>query len=146
MKFSLKKTLIAFFLLLLLAQLIRPDKANPPVNSEESFSEDSELTAVFKRACYDCHSSETRYPWYSNIAPVSWMLSHHVQEGREHLNFSIWNKLPEKKKEKLREEIWEEIEEGEMPMKGYVLLHKEAKLTSQDLEKIKSWSAEEKAN
>ncbi|MEZ5974983.1 MAG: heme-binding domain-containing protein [Planctomycetota bacterium] len=74
-----------------------------------------------------------RWPWYSKIAPVSFLVAHDVKEGREHVNFSEWDKLTPSKRDKVREEVFEECEEGEMPLKPYLLLHADAKLTEADL-------------
>ena len=99
------------------------DHTNPPVAQEPSW--DSPRTRELAvRACYDCHSNETRWPWYSHVAPASWLVQHHVEDGRGHLNFSAFDKP-----QKHAHEAAEEVKEGEMPMSGYVLLHAEAKLT-----------------
>ena len=98
------------------------DHANPPVIKEPAW-DSPQTRALAKRACFDCHSNETRWPWYSHVAPVSWMLQQHVSEGRSHLNFSEWNRDqthgPDAEKA---------LREGEMPLKGYVLMHREAQL------------------
>jgi len=76
-----------------------------------------------RRACYDCHSNETKWPWYAHVAPVSWLVSHDVHEGREHLNFSEWDK-----EQRHAADAAHEVEEGEMPLRIYTLLHPEARL------------------
>ena len=92
-------------------QFIPVDRSNPPV--EEEIVVAPQIQAVLKRACYDCHSNETIWPWYSQVAPASWLLAWDVHEGREELNFSTWNRYSPKKRNKFIKEIWEEIEEGE---------------------------------
>ena len=95
---------------------------NPPVVSEPNW--DSQATKdIAVRACYDCHSNETVWPWYSNIAPVSWLIQRDVDSGRRHLNFSDWANSREK------QEIVEVISGGYMPPSQYLLMHPEAKLT-----------------
>lgn len=100
--------------------------ANPPVVAEPPWSS-AETRELAVRACYDCHSNETRWPWYASVAPVSWMVQHHVDEGREVLNFSEWNRAWEE-----AGEAGETVGEGEMPMSAYVLLHPAARLSAAD--------------
>ena len=103
--------------------------ANPPVMAEPEW--DSQQTRdLFVRACADCHSNETRWPWYSHIAPLSWLVQYDVEEGREHFNVSMWG--VQKKNEGT--EAKEEFEEGEMPPWFYVLLHPEAKVSKNERE------------
>jgi hypothetical protein len=122
----------------LLAQLVRIDKANPPVESDVSTS--PEVKALLRRACYDCHSNETVWPWYSEIAPISWLLAYDVEEGREHLNFSTWKSYKPKRMRKLLKETAEEIEEQEMPPASYVILHREARLSDGENALLRSWA------
>jgi hypothetical protein len=96
--------------------------------------------AVLERACFDCHSNQTEWPWYSYVAPVSWLLAHHVSEGREEMNFTEWNKVPAPKQAHKISECWEMVEEGKMPLAGYVRLHAEAKLTDSDRSLIRDWA------
>lgn len=96
---------------------------NPPVVVEPAW--DSPRTReLFARACADCHSNETRWPWYSRVAPVSWLVAHDVAGGREHLNVSEWNR-----KQKDAHEAAEEVEEGQMPLPIYLPMHPEARLS-----------------
>ncbi len=83
-----------------------------------------ETEALARRACFDCHSNETTWPWYSHVAPVSWLVQHDVEDGRKHLNFSRFDQP-----QKHAHEAGEEVEEGEMPMKIYLVTHPEARLT-----------------
>jgi hypothetical protein len=104
------------------------DHTNPPVTAEPPWdSADTRATAVV--ACFDCHSNETEWPWYSNIAPFSWLLQRHVDEGRAVLNFSEWGTG-----EQESDEIVESVREGEMPTWDYELLHPDARLTDAELE------------
>lgn len=108
--------------LALAAQFVRPDRSNPPVTREVRW--DSESTAELARhSCYDCHSNQTEWPWYSSVAPVSWLVARDVVEGREHLNFSEWDQPNHG-----RDEIIEMVESGEMPPREYALMHSEARL------------------
>ncbi len=89
----------------------------------------SEVELLLKTICYDCHSNQINYPWYSDIAVVSWWLQDHIEEGREHLNFSEWGSYAAGKKEHKAEECWEETEEGEMPLESYTFTHRDADLS-----------------
>ena len=131
--FTKKNGLIFIILLFLLIQSIQIDKTNEPINPTIEFismtSANHETKNILKSACYDCHSNESHYPWYTNIAPISWWIKHHINEGREHLNFSNWGNYSEKQKHHKLEECVEMIEEVEMPMTSYTWMHQEAKLT-----------------
>lgn len=136
MKKFLKWTVIILLIGMVIIQFIRIDKSVPEYDKSGDFtavnSQDAEGIKLLKNACYDCHSYESKYPWYSNIAPVSWMVGHHIEEGREHLNFSLWTSYSVEDKAEIIEESCEEIQEGEMPMSGYVRMHAEADLSEQD--------------
>lgn len=136
----MKKVLIIIVIILIAIQFIPVNKTNPPVSA--GLNAPAELMSVFKKSCYDCHSHETVWPWYSNIVPVSLLIINDVNEGRGHLNFSEWENLSRKNKAKLKEEIWEEIEKGGMPLGKYILLHPEAELNQKDKDLIKEWSGE----
>ncbi len=109
----MKKLIIILIVVLVSIQFVPVDKTNPPVTA--GLNAPMEVISVFKKSCYDCHSNETVYPWYSNIAPASWLVAADVNEGREHLNFCEWGNLSRKDKVKMKEEIWEEIEKEKMP-------------------------------
>ena len=91
-------------------------------------------------ACYDCHSNHTRYPFYANFAPVSWMLNKHIVEGKEHLNFSEWGAYSKREQLKLLSEICEVLEADEMPLKSYTLMHSSAVLNDKEKENICAWT------
>jgi len=132
------KIVLALGLLLGLAQLIPVERSNPPVTLEVPASAD--VREVLRRSCYDCHSHETRWPWYARVAPASWLVAHDVAEAREHLNFSTWDAYDAKEQRHLRQEVWEEVEEGEMPLWFYVPLHPEARLSEADERLLEAWS------
>jgi len=119
-------------------QFIQPLRTNPPVRSDIQTPDN--IKTILRRACYDCHSNETQWPWYSEIAPVAWLVADDVNKGRKHLNFSQWGGYDEFKQGKKLEEIVEEIESGEMPLGNYTLLHPSAKLTKADIRDIKIWA------
>jgi mono/diheme cytochrome c family protein len=101
------------------------DHSNPPVVSEPTW-DSPQTRALAERACFDCHSNETVWPWYSNVAPISWLVQHDVEEGREKLNFSTWAQGGGEE----ADEMTEVIAEGEMPMPIFLLTHAEARLTA----------------
>ena len=98
------------------------------------------VKSIFKNACYDCHSNETKYPWYAYVAPVSWLVSRDTWMAREHLNFSKWESYSKIDKAKQLGDIGEEIEDGAMPMPIYILMHPEAKITLRQRELLMDWS------
>ncbi len=135
-----KKILIGFAAVIVIIQFIPVDRTNPQVTGE--IMESTDLKGIFKRSCYDCHSNETLWPWYSYVAPVSWLVADDVHSGRRHLNFSEWQNIEVRKIPKVKQEIWEMVSEGEMPMGNYVLLHPEAKLSEKEKQIIRDWTGE----
>lgn len=131
---------MALGVLLLAAQLVRPARVNPAPNPALSFAGqagvDPAATAILQRACADCHSNQTHWPWYSNVAPISWLLAHDVSEGRSTLNFSEWSRYDAAQRARLLFEICEDVREGEMPPFEYTLLHRQAKLDGQDVKTL----------
>lgn len=119
-------------------QFVPVDRTNPPVESEVPAS--PEVLAVLRRACYDCHSNETVWPWYSHVAPMSWLVAKDVREGREEMNFSTWGSMSAKRQAKKMHECWEEVEDEEMPLWFYLPLHPEARLSDADMTLIRDWS------
>jgi mono/diheme cytochrome c family protein len=114
---------IAFVALLVLIQLIPLSREDPPVTREVRW-DSPQTRELAQQACFDCHSNETVWPWYAYVAPLSWQVVHHVNDGRRHLNFSEWDHPNENQRR-----IVEEISSGRMPSWDYLLLHPEAKLT-----------------
>jgi hypothetical protein len=119
-------------------QLVPVDRSNPRVEAEVPAP--PEVRAVLRRACYDCHSHETVWPWYSRVAPVSWLVAADVHEGREELNYSTWNRYGAKKRVKKLKETWEEVEEGEMPPWWYLVVHRDAVLSAADRVSLRDWA------
>lgn len=120
-------------------QMVPVERSNPPVDA--ALVAPAEVLEVLRGSCFDCHSHETRWPWYSRVAPVSWLVAHDVEEGRDHLNFSLWANYEQRRRQKLAEDIWEEVDRGEMPLPVYLLAHRDARLTASDREVLRSWSA-----
>ncbi len=124
--------------LLGLAQLIPISRTNPPGAGE--IDAPPQVSAILHRACYDCHSNETVWPWYSHVAPVSWLVASDVSEGREKVNFSEWGKLDPARRAKKQREIGHEVAGGDMPEFYYVPMHPRAKLSDADRKVIENWA------
>ncbi|GAA0733012.1 hypothetical protein GCM10009430_46750 [Aquimarina litoralis] len=141
MKNILKKLGLALIVILVIIQFIRPDRNESGYESVAYFEIEtkpsSEIQEILKSNCYDCHSNQTIYPWYANIAPVSYWLANHVDEGKEHFNVSEWETYSAKKKDHKLEELIEEVEEGEMPLPSYTWTH--GNLEDQEKELLISW-------
>ncbi len=137
------KTLTLIILLLLIGiQFVPYDvPADVPTKAEDAIEAPENIQAILKRSCFDCHSNHTTYPWYSNIAPVSWFTKSHVKKGREKMNFSTWSSYDDEKKLKYLEKIPKAIQ-SKMPLPNYLIMHKEAALSDADKEAIKAWTAE----
>jgi hypothetical protein len=122
-----------------LAMLLYPmPRTNPPV--EEEIPAPGAVREILHRSCYDCHSNETRWPWYAHVPPFKFFVVHHVEEARRHMNFSTWNNFSAKKRAKRLREIMEEIDEAEMPLPSYLRLHPDANLGAKDKELLRIWS------
>jgi hypothetical protein len=135
-----KKILLGLGVIFVGIQLIPVRRSNPGIRGEAPAPEP--IQEILGRACQDCHSHRTRWPWYSYVAPVSWLIEHDVEEGREYLNLSTWDAYPTEKRRKLFKEIREEIEVGSMPPWYYVAMHPSARLSEQDLGLLRGWSEE----
>lgn len=133
---SIRYVLPAILAVIIGMQFVPVERSNPPVSHE--LVAPVAVKDVLKRACYDCHSNQVNWPWYSHVAPVSMFVAHHVEEGREHLNFSEWDKV--KDPQHAIEECWEEIEEGKMPLASYLLMHGDAKLSTEDMATLNAWA------
>ena len=125
-------------LVLLAIQFVPIDRTNPPVGAE--ISAPADVRAVLRRACYDCHSNETVWPWYSRVAPVSWLVASDVHEARKKLNFSTWDEYSAKRQMRKLAEIAEEVADGEMPLWSYVVVHRNAALSPEDGALLKAWT------
>ena len=136
----LKRIVLALFVLFLLAQFIRPERTNPPVDPAKELRAPAHVQQILDRSCNDCHSNRTQWPWYSNVTPVNWYLVDHIDEGRHELNFSEFNSYSPKKQAKKLEEMCEEVEKGHMPLPEYVRLHPSTRLSESDKQTLCAWS------
>ena len=129
--------LVAAFALL---QFTNPARTNPPVKKDFPITNaPPQVAAMLRASCYDCHSQETRWPWYSRVAPVSWLVASDVNDGRKHLNLSDWPVDDPKRAAKKLENMSEEIGYGDMPLKKYTLIHADARLTDGQRKELTDW-------
>jgi len=136
-----KLTLIALVIFIGIQFIPMDVPADIPTKAENELKAPDEVISVLKRACFDCHSNHTTFPWYSSIAPVSLFTKLHVKEGREHLNFSTWAEYDDEKKLKFLDKIPKAIE-SKMPLPSYLLIHKEAKLSDEDKALLTKWTTD----
>jgi hypothetical protein len=121
--------------IIILIQLVPVKRDNPSINGEVQLA--AEAKSIIQRSCYDCHSNLTKWPWYTYVAPVSWMITHDTHQARSRVNFTEWNSYPVDKQQLKLAECWQEIEEGAMPLKQYLLMHPKNKITDQEKEILK---------
>ncbi len=144
MKKIIKITAIILLVALIVIQFIRPAKNNNPAitanDITNTFQINDTIKNILSRACYDCHSNNTTYPWYSNMQPVAWWLNDHIEEGKHHLNFSEFGSYPLLRQSKKLKETANEIDEGEMPLSSYTLIHRNAVLTHDEKEMMMNWA------
>jgi len=138
MRVKLRKFLIFGIIVLIGIQFIDAKKTNPPITGE--IEAPPIIMDIIKKSCYDCHSNRTNWPLYAYIAPISWFVVDHVNEGREKLNFTEWNKVPHQKKANLKRKIIKEISEGEMPLTSYKFLHPSAEVSYDEQKIIQKWA------
>lgn len=147
MKKTLKWIGIAVVMLLIVSQAIRPARTNPTVDATKTISANStispDVAAILERACGDCHSSKTTWPWYTEVAPISWWLVDHVNSGRKELSLSEWGTYDSKKRARKLKKICEEVEQGGMPLKSYLLVHPAARLSDADKQTLCEWTRQE---
>lgn len=139
-----KKILVGLLLVLVAIQLIKPKQnrsAEAQINDiAVTMNVPDEVNIILRKACYDCHSNTTNYPWYANLQPVAWWLDHHIEEGKNELNFSEFGGYKAKRKIKKFNEIATEVTEGEMPLDSYTWIHKDAKLSKEEANTLINWA------
>lgn len=141
-----KKALLIVILVIVIIQFFRPEKnlaaKDQPLALQKKYALPEQVSTTLQAACNDCHSNNTRYPWYAEVQPVAWYLSYHVDEGKEELNFDEFLSYPAKKQDHKMEEVVEMIEKGEMPLDSYTLLHHNAKLDETQKAALIAWAKE----
>lgn len=143
----MKKIIIILVGIFALIQLIRIDQSTSDIDKGKDFASNdsipSNVRAIVKRSCYDCHSLETTYPWYANVAPVSWWIKGHINEGRDFINFSNWEEYNNDEKSRKLVNSLAYIKPDMMPLPSYVSQHTEAKLSVKDKKILNEWMMEE---
>ena len=145
-KSTMKKVLFVLIAVLVLLQFYRPTKnvaTEVSANAiDQHYTVPDNVDKLLRVSCYDCHSNNTVYPWYSNVQPVALWLDDHIRDGKKHLNFDEFNSYSAKRKQKILNEIVETIDEGEMPMTSYKLIHRDARLSPKDKKILTDWAKE----
>ena len=144
LKRAVKIFFVLFFVAFLVIQFSRPNFNNPSVTQAETLKSNTfvpeNVAAVLKRSCADCHSNETVYPWYAKIQPSAWFLASHIEDGRRHLNFSIWNTYDARRKKRKLGEICDQTESREMPLPSYLWIHRDAQMSDEDVKILCDWA------
>jgi hypothetical protein len=138
----MKKVGIGLLVILILIQAYRPAKndSNKLENDiSKSYAVPDDVKQILAKACNDCHSNNTTYPWYSNVQPLRFWLDDHVNDGKRHMNFNEFNSYQIARQYKKLDECIEQVKEGEMPLESYTLIHKEAKLNDTEKQKLFDW-------
>lgn len=130
------------------AQFSRPARTNPAADQSQALQAHTQVSppvaAILDRSCGDCHSNKTRWPWYSNVAPVSWFVIDHVDHGRSHLNFSEWGRFNQREAGDMLGQICKEVKSGNMPLSSYTPLHPGSKLSVDDVKTLCDWTSAER--
>jgi len=147
MKKTLKLLALIIIAFVVLIQLYRPDRYTTSEITSDHVTKvlnvPENVQTILKRSCFDCHSNQTRWPWYSGVAPVSWFVISDVSRGRAKMNFSEWGKYSKNKQSIKLDNICDEISQGDMPLKQYLYIHKDAVLSQQEKDILCSWAKEQ---
>lgn len=139
----MKRNLIIILAIFVVMQFMQTEKINKKTPNNLEIKAPEHIMTMLKNACYDCHSNEVRWPWYSNIAPFSWIIDDHVNNGRSALNFSEWGNYTEEEKKKELKEIFRTAY-ASMPLASYIKFHEEADLTREQRTMIRQWTGVKK--
>jgi hypothetical protein len=139
MRRRLKQAAVVFLVVLAAAQLVRPERTNPPIDASHTIQAHlgtgpaSGLGLVLDRACGQCHSNASVWPWYTNIAPLSWLMAYGVKQGRKAVNYSEWATYPPERQQVLLAATCQDARSGKMPGSAYTLLYPATRLSAQDI-------------
>ena len=141
----LKKILLGLFIVFIVIQFIRPAHNTSgqvlPTDITKTINVPDKILDVFKKSCYDCHSNDTRYPWYINIQPMGWIMADHIKTGKANLNFSEFGSYSKRKQANKLRSLAETINDGSMPISSYTIMHTDAKLSEENKKLITGWVA-----
>jgi hypothetical protein len=140
----IERIFVCGIILFVASQAIRPARTNPPIDPASEITArlvvDPAVASIMARSCNDCHSDRTVWPWYSNVAPISWFVINHVDDARQRMNFSDWAAIPAAKVAPTLQRICKEVRSGDMPLSTYTPMHPNSKLTPADEETICQWT------
>jgi len=143
MRKFIKLTGIGVALLAVAIQFYRPERTNPPVDESQTLFAavpvPEEVQTIFKRSCFDCHSNETRWPWYSSVAPAMWLVARDVKEGRSHMNLSEFGKYKPLRGLSKLDMMCENMQDGVMPLPHYLTLHPKARPSAEEIDRFCAW-------
>ncbi len=141
----LKRVLLILAVIFIIIQFIRPARnitgVNPANEVTAAFTVPNDVQEILRTSCYDCHSNNTRYPWYVNIQPIGWFLDSHIKEGKRKMNFSEFGTYPLNRQYNKLDDIIENVSDGEMPLPSYLLIHTDAKLSNEQNKKLIDWAS-----
>jgi len=141
---TFKRILVVLLIVLILIQFFQPARnisaSQSPANISTIYPVSANVGTVLKKACYDCHSNNTRYPWYANVQPVAWWLNDHIKEGKRGLNFSEFASYRIGKQYRKLDEVIDEVKKGDMPLQSYTIIHTDAKLTKEEKVMLTRWA------
>jgi hypothetical protein len=141
---QVKKILLVILVVIIAIQFIQPARNKSgqvlPTDISKVYTIPNQVQSVLKNACYDCHSNNTNYPWYSNIQPGGWWLASHIKRGKAELNFSEFGAYSSRKQRSKLNSIVKTIEDGTMPFPSYILIHKNARLTKDEKAIVINWA------
>ena len=141
----LKRTLIILAVIFIIIQFVRPARnvgnVNPEKDITAAFAVPNDVQGILKTSCSDCHSNDTRYPWYVNIQPFGWFMDSHIKEGKRKMNFSEFATYPLRRQHNKLNDIIENVSDGEMPLPSYLLIHTDAKLSDEQKQKLIDWAS-----
>lgn len=147
MKKTTRRIIYILILGFIILQFFQPEKnlgeRDVPEDLLNTLSVDKDVRDILETSCYDCHSNSTNYPWYSNVSPVSIFLNKHIVDGKNELNFSEWGNYSNRDKISRLVDIYEAIESGGMPLQSYLIIHKDAELNDEDVDKVLTWTETE---
>lgn len=142
------KFLLPILFLFVCLQIMRPNTNNSVAETKTDYTHyinvPDSIKYILKRSCYDCHSNHTVYPWYSHVNPVGFWLNNHIKEGKEIFNFSDFSMYSKKQLDSLLQKISEGTAKREVPLKGYLIMHKNARLSEEEIEAITTWTKTER--
>ncbi len=143
-----KKILVVVLVVFIAIQFIKPARNISgqvlPTDVTKTINIPDKVLDVFKNSCYDCHSNNTRYPWYVNLQPMSWIMARHISNGKKDLNFSEFGSYSVRKQESKLKAIASQVKDSEMPISSYTIMHTDAKLSKEQKELIIDWATSTK--